>query len=475
MASNPDPGTRRQMPVFLAGRLFDYALIISTVLHALALASLLTLPWGEEEQQLALQVRLESPPFPQKFVKSASPSRRPLSRPQQPQPVQRPLARKVSPKPVPRVAMSPVPLTGEAPRAGMPGIGGGAGGGNLFSAGKGSGGLLGMGIGPGGGVFSRHIGPKFQAGAVEGSRTGEGEIDLGMEMLDVKALDTGQHRALVVVDPRDKKRIKGFLYLTRVNSERLERSEINSPYPRRGNGVARSVAESQALEGLAQRMNQETGVYTELLDGVPLDDPRLLEVPFVFLTVNDFFEFTQAEARNLGRYLTGGGFLYAEVVSIPRPGGNGFTADIPALRALIRAAFSEVGYSEGKDWRFVLLPPEHPVYHCFFDLPTLPMGFWDTTEHSFFTWGENFIWSPEFLEGIQVGERLAGIYSQKNYCDYWAGAAARLGRLGGETWKAPSRVDIGGEEIPVESLGVNILVYALTQEGSLAQRLVSVE
>ena len=82
---------------------------------------------------------------------------------------------------------------------------------------------------------------------------------------------------------------------------------------------------------------------------------------------------TLPQATNLGRYLLSGGFLYAEVVAYnPRTSAD---MDIPALRNFIRIAFRQMGYGEGKDWKFVRLEQNHPRYHCFYDLGELPHGF----------------------------------------------------------------------------------------------------
>ena len=45
-------------------------------------------------------------------------------------------------------------------------------------------------------------------------RQGAEEIDLRLELLGVEALDTGRHRALVVIDPKDQRNLQGFLYLS---------------------------------------------------------------------------------------------------------------------------------------------------------------------------------------------------------------------------------------------------------------------
>ena len=92
-----------------------------------------------------------------------------------------------------------------------------------------------------------------------------------------------------------------------------------------------------------------------------------MQVPFILLTVNTPFEFTDSEAANLGAYLTGGGFLFADIVSILWPNYSDVELDIPTVRSLIRASFQAVGYQEWKDWQFRRLELTHPLYHCFYD------------------------------------------------------------------------------------------------------------
>ncbi|MEW6752019.1 MAG: DUF4159 domain-containing protein [Candidatus Latescibacterota bacterium] len=444
----------------------------SLLLHAALLALLLV--------GVRLHVRSQPPSEPRvtvRFDKAARPQRPALERSRRAGPVSRPLVRVAG-----RVRQPQAGAVSAGP--GSRGSGGGAGGGSGE----------GLGMGAGGGVSGPWVDGRFPSGGglgplctpgigtggggvgglgLAGVRAGTEEVDLGVELLGVEALDTGRHPALVVVAPHDPRRLKGYLHLGRVTSDGLERAEVGSPFPRRGNRVPRGVAEAQALQGLSDCMNSQTHVRADVRDAVTLDDPALLEIPFLLLTANDPFEFTAAEARNLGRYLTGGGFVWAEVTCVPRPGGNGYSSDLPGLRALVRAALGAAGWREGKDWRFVRLPPEHPLFHCLFDLPTLPMGFWDTTQGAFFTWGKEFVWSPPYLEGIELGRSLVGVYSQKDYCDYWGGAGERLGRT--EAWGMPSRVETGAEGIPVYRLGVNVLVYALTRDGGLAQKLVAAQ
>ena len=319
---------------------------------------------------------------------------------------------------------------------------------------------------------ARQIGPQMRAGALEGTRQGANEIDLSLELLDAESLDTGRHRAMVVVDPNDRRKLKGFLYLSGIHSDALERADASSRSERSG-GWSRSIAERRMLHNLADKMSEHTGVHTEVLDGVALDDPRLMQVPFLLLTVRGEVSFTQAEAKNLGRYLTSGGFLYADIISAPIALAGGYQHDLPALRDFIGQAFEQIGYAEHKNWSFVRLPPEHPLYHSFYDIDALPRGFWDIM-HWYSDIELRFELSPNYLEGIEVDGRIVGIYSQKNYADLLAGEAERI-RESDRAANREGRFVTGADELPAYDLGVNIVVYALTREGSLARQLVDAD
>ncbi len=435
---------------FRKNRKLQSCLALSLALHLLVIFGL---PRHERVTHFPVQ-----PPIMVKFTKKR-PLPRTLARRQRPQ--QRPLVRRPALQAAPVVAMRPAPSATRPlpvfkssalrlPTAALP---------NQL-------------VMPVPDFPARQIGPSLQAGALEGTRQGADEIDLALELLDVEAMDTGQHRAMVVVDPKDRRQLKGFLYLSSVHSEALERAEASAASERSG-GWSRSIAEQRMLQGLADKMSERTGVHTQVLDGLALDDPRLMQVPFLLLTVRSQVAFTQAEAKNLGRYLTSGGFLYADIVSQPLSRAGGYQHDLPALRDFIRQAFGQIDYAEHKDWSFVRLPPEHPLYHCFYDVDSLPRGFWDIM---FWYWntGSRFELSPNYLEGIEVDGRIVGVYSQKCYAEMWAGEAERIREADRAADKA-GRFDTGADELPVYDLGVNIVVYALTREGSLAQQFVEAD
>ena len=322
---------------------------------------------------------------------------------------------------------------------------------------------------------ARHIGPQMQAGALKGTRQGADEIDLALELMDVQAMDTGRHRAMVVVDPKDRRQLKGFLYMSGVYSPSIDRAEYSKQAEtmkvRWYHQMPRQMVERRMLQGLADKMVANTQVHVEVRDAVSLEDPQLLEVPFVLMTVDTPFEFTNSEAANLGAYLTSGGFLFVDIVSLLWDTYRDDELDIPAVRSLIRAGFQAVGYREWKDWQFARLEINHPLYRCFYDVKSLPRGMRDIH----FIAGEYPPRTPDYLEGILVGDQLVGVYSMRNYADFWAGIGREL-----VDWSLTNGVSnhagmASAEEPLVYNLGVNLVVYALTREGSLARQLVEVD
>ena len=433
------------------------ALSVSALLHISLL--LAELPWDTETLLPAAELSVR------RFVKRLPRSQRPLSRRQIARVVQRPLSRPPGIRAVPEVAVARVPLaharqqlrgtpippvTASLPALSPP---------TLVDL-----------------LPDVRVGPTFRPGAVHGQRVGSQGMSLALDLLDPEALDTGRRRAVVVVDPGDRRRVRGFLHLSSIYSEALERSEADAGHAARrhqtyfeGRGIpSRAQEESRVLQSLADALSERSGVKAGIRDGLSLSDPRTMEAPFMLLTVNAPFEVSDAETAALGRYLISGGFLYAEVVSEPRArnyDGSDLNAPSsmadPALRALIREALDGVGRLEGRDWDFVQLEPEHPLYHCFYDFDSLPPGYWLPRESE----ADDLV--PSYLEGIQLGGRLVGVYSLRDYADAWVTAEDVLES------DQPMPIIAPLIREGAVRLGVNILVFALTREGSLAQKLVA--
>ena len=170
---------------------------------ALSLVLQLLLLFGITHRERVTQFPV-LPPIMVKFAKRPPPQRT-LTRRQRP--MQRPLVRRPSLQAAPVVAMRPAPSASRPlpvfkasafrlPTASLPD--------RLML--------------PVPDFPTRHIGPQMRAGALAGTRQGADEIDLSLELMDVQAMDTGRHRAMVVVDPKDRHNLKGFLYLSSVYS-----------------------------------------------------------------------------------------------------------------------------------------------------------------------------------------------------------------------------------------------------------------
>ena len=447
---------RRQWKVpFHKNRKLQSCLVLSLALHLLVISGI-----TQRERTTRFTVL---PPIMVKFIKRP-PQQRTLSRRQRP--LQRPLVRRPSLQAVPVVAMRPAPSatrplpvfqtsSPQLPTVSLPDR-----------------------LVPSVPDFpARHIGPQLRAGALEGARQGADEIDLALELMDVQAMDTGRHRAMVVVDPKDRRNLKGFLYMSGVYSPSIDRAEYEQAKDSRARAyyddqTPRLMVERRMLQGLADKMVTNTQVHVEVRDAVRLDDPQLLQVPFVLMTFATPFEFTDSEAANLGAYLTGGGFLFVDIVRFLWPNYSDDELDIPAVRALIRASFEAVGYQEWKDWKFTRLEITHPIYHCFYDINSLPRGMRDM---NFVVGGQDTPLTPDYLEGIVVGDQLAGVYSMRGYADFFGGKGRELldWALAENVINHSSR--FSAEEPLVYNLGVNIVVYALTREGALARQFVDAD
>ena len=87
---------------------------------------------------------------------------------------------------------------------------------------------------------------------------------------------------------------------------------------------------------------------------VSMDSEDLYRYPLLYLVGHGGIALDDREVRELRRYLDAGGFLYAN---------DNYGLD-PAFRALMARVFPESPLRP--------LGSEHPIYHCFYDLPGLP-------------------------------------------------------------------------------------------------------
>ena len=255
--------------------------------------------------------------------------------------------------------------------------------------------------------------PQFEAVSMASLKEPEKRIDMESEFLDLSALNTGRYRGMVIQDPTERQNISGFVYLALAWGSILEPSRKRS------------------INQLVRAINNYTRIEAQEFDQMFLDSQQLYKAPFVYITTNRAFELTDHEARNLGKYLRSGGFVVAD--------NDQPTLEYGPAEASLREMFRR---ALGRDAKFVPLRNDHPVYHVFFDFDDGPPPGGEISNR-------NYRRTVYYLEGIFLGDRLVAIYSDKGYGAFWER----------ET-----------ENEPHLKLGVNMVVFALSQKGSIAQQ-----
>ncbi|HCL31066.1 MAG TPA: hypothetical protein DIC52_21880 [Candidatus Latescibacteria bacterium] len=230
--------------------------------------------------------------------------------------------------------------------------------------------------------------------------------------------DTGQYGGVVLEDPQAKQNIQGFVYLSLAWGSRLRPA-----YPR-------------AIAALAEALNKDTHIRAKVTAHTSLGSAELHRRPFLYISAAEAFDLSSQELENLGRYIKSGGFV---LVDNGRP-DLGFGPAEASLRNMLSAALPGLG-------KPVKIPDRHAIYHSFFELQGPPFG--GDYEPGAFAARQR---PPpvESLEGIFVNGRLAVVYSDMGY---------------GGFWQQPF------ENEPQLKMGINLVVFALTQQGSLARNL----
>lgn len=159
---------------------------------------------------------------------------------------------------------------------------------------------------------------------------------------------------------------------------------------------------------------------------IPLDSPKLFELPFLYLSSDrELPAFTQAQVENLRRYLTFGGFVFADAND--GSAGSGFDA---SFRREMARVLPQVAPRP--------LPTTHVVFKSFFLLD----GAFGRTLTS------------AQLDSWAIGKRSAVLYSQNDVM----GALAR-----DESGAFEFEVTPGGERQReyATRLAINVAMYAL--------------
>ena len=302
--------------------------------------------------------------------------------------------------------------------------------------------------GAGGGSFALAL-PTLSNVEVRGVKESTAQIDMNLDMLAIKDMDTGQYQAMVIQDPDDRRKISGYIHLAQAFTQ--NRTVAGSGGHASGNSAQlRSQITSYAnLDFLIKALDEYTGIEADYLGPIPLDDPRINQVPWLLLPswFGEVHSSSELELESLGHYLANGGF--ALTTSGPNEKLSGPKFD------RLREALSTQGLYEGQDWRFVYLKPTHPLYHSYFDFD---MAVRDNV--AVFTTPEGVSRRTLGDMGLMVGDRLAVLFTDQQ-------VSTASGREG--TTNAMLAVD-GTRHL---QFTVNTVVFALTQEGGVTQQLMA--
>ena len=254
-------------------------------------------------------------------------------------------------------------------------------------------------------------------------------LSLKQELLSIEDLDIGRYQAVIIQDPEDKKNIKGFFNMTIIDYDVADKNRDRFP---------------TAAEELMRYMRDHTKIKARIAGTtLELSDPKILTAPFLYMTGWDaIFQISDTEKENLGNYLKAGGFLYADDIrqsdgdnklNNTDPGVEGTPFD-RQFKALIKDPL--VLGSDGAKWQKI--PKNHPLYESFWNFPDgPPMG--GAPGGNVFD-----------LEMLELRGRVVVVFSDLNVSWYW-----------GDT-QADSERERGLQ------FGVNLIVFALTQPGGIA-------
>ncbi len=180
------------------------------------------------------------------------------------------------------------------------------------------------------------------------------------------------------------------------------------------------------VEELELRTSIDAGKERRVME---LSDPDLFFCPFLYIAGRYEFEpFTQQEREALRRFLTYGGFLFAE----DTVGAHGFGFD-QAFRREMKQVLP--------NYELKMLPPDHSVYQSFYLIGSL---------------GGRQKVNP-YLEGITIDTWTPVIYSQNDLTGAWS--RDRYGKWVHECVPGGEPQRKGAFKI-----GINIIVYSLTSD-----------
>lgn len=134
---------------------------------------------------------------------------------------------------------------------------------------------------------------------------------------------------------------------------------------------------------------------------ITADSEELLSFPFLFMTGHKLVRFSDAERRNLRRYVEAGGFLFSDDCN----------HDVSGLYAV--SFEQEMKAIFPGESTLAKLPNSHALYRAFFQFPDGP----PQTIHELNGWGDDLV--HDYLRAVEHRGRIGVLYSNKDYGCEW--------------------------------------------------------
>ena len=249
-------------------------------------------------------------------------------------------------------------------------------------------------------------------------RKPENEISMKEQMIDIENFDIGKNKAIIIKDPDNKKNIKGFLRI---------------PVTVWGTELKPAENGQKAVILFVDGMKYHCKINLKTENRIFLENPIIYNYPFIYISSETPFNFTETEKKNLRNYVENGGFVFADAYN---------SLSLNTLQQIIL-------YSLGSNVRVSPVRPDQPLYRAYYTFifpdeianPNMP---------------DELLNYRLILKGVWFGERLVGIISNVGY-----------GSM------LDSGIDLPGKQrfsfdIEEMRLLVNCIVFSLIREESVA-------
>ncbi len=253
-----------------------------------------------------------------------------------------------------------------------------------------------------------------------------------------RAYEKERFAAKIAFDPTAPQAVSGFFRMGRVASDNISNTDVLT-----------RVGNLRDLEMIVDIVNQYTEVRAEITPSITYSDPRLFDLPIIIPQSLP----NQIELAQLTSYLLAGGFVIDASL--------GFDTYREGLEK-----YGELVW--GRDAWAERVPDGHPIFSTFFDINL----------------EENVLPSPTGMQGLFVRDRLAAIsfaglgvqdereFREENVRELGSDEdRAAVAQLDEKSVRAINEARVSRfSSMRFQQMTVNAVIFALTQEGSIAQR-----